>query len=437
MRIFRQAGKLNKLEWRIWVDGETVHTESGIVGGRMKHTCDRPGPVGKFGTGGYKDAKTQALLVADRQIRDKVERLGYAEVTDKNDPQVEQKLNFSNPPKNTRFMKCRHQPEPGTREMRELETVIDFGEEICTFKRDGMMHPIFIDDTGTVRIFTRRMDLCTDNYPHLAKEISQADFPPNSILLTELVVTKDGRDDRKLVQTLDRSLPDRSRRIQEDPFRRPKAIVLGIPYWNSTPIMSIMPVCKWIDFLYAKIGVKNYQYMEPMEVMEGYTIDELMKIVEEEKREGLVIYDSQAVFGNAVVNFRGREERPRAWKWKPILEGDFVVVFDPDGSWGEEVAGAYGRGKLRDLPGMVALYQYDRHGKLQYICNCGSGFTEDQRKYALRKAANNRGIVGVARIKYESRTFISEGDDTNALTMPIFLEWHPDKSENEAFDDRL
>ena len=174
-----------------------------------------------------------------------------------------------------------------------------------------------------------------------------------------------------------------------------------------------------------------------MEAVTG-TLDELMITVRNEGLEGLVIYDAEAIFGDAVMNFRGREERPEAWKWKPIQEGDFIVVFDPDGAWSSgKPGGRYGKGRLKDLPGVVALYQFGAGGMMHYICNCGSGFTEDQRKYVLRKAANSAGIAGVARIKYESRTFISEGDDTNALTAPIFLEWHPDKSTTEAFDARL
>lgn len=429
------------MEWRIWVDDEVVHMESGVVGGRMKHTSDRPGPVGKFGTKGYKDAKIQAILVADRHIRDKIDRLGYQEIDPKTGKVIESRrsddLDFAHPAKNTRFMKCRHQPDPGTREMEELQEVIDSDRAIFTIKRDGMMHPIFIDEDGVVRIFTRRMDPCTEKYPYLASEIAKSRFPPQTVLLTELVVEESGRDNRRLVQTLDRSLPERAQTLQEDPFRRPKAIILGVPYWKGLPIMAEMPVHEWIDFMYRHFGTRNYQYLRLMETITG-PLDELMEMVRIEKLEGLVIYDSEAIFGDAVVNFRGREERPEAWKWKPILEGDFVVVFDPDGAWsGGKPAGRYGKGRLKELPGVVALYQYGPSGELHYICNCGSGFTEDQRAYILRRAANRRGVVGVARIKYESRTFIAEGDDTNALSHPIFLEWHPDKSPNEAFDERL
>jgi len=445
VRVFRQSGKINPLEWRIGVDGEVVFMESGIAGGKMKQTHDRPGPVGKFGTKGYKDAKTQAILVADRHIRDKIERLGYQEV-DPNTGEVlrstrDDEINFSNPAKNLRFMKCRHQPEEGSKEMARLQEVIDSDRAIFTIKRDGMMHPIFIDDDH-VHIFTRRMDLCTANYPYLAREIANAKFPPKTILLTELVVVENGMDNRRLMQTLDRSLPERAVLLQDDPFRRPTAIVLGIPYWAGKQIMAELPVGEWIDFMYRKIGSRKFQYLQVMETLTTVSsdnpLDELMITVRDESLEGLVIYDAEAIFGDAVVNFRGREDRPEAWKWKPILEGDFIVVFDPDMTWsGGKPGGRYGKGRLKDLPGVVALYQFGPEGAMHYICNCGSGFTEDQRRYVLRRAANNRGIAGVARIKYESRTFIAEGDDTNALQHPIFLEWHPDKSSNEAFDARL
>jgi hypothetical protein len=206
--------------------------------------------------------------------------------------------------------------------------------------------------------------------------------------------------------------------------------------------MAEHQVHEWIDFLYSKIGSRKFRYLEVMETLTTVSpnnpLDELMVTVHKENLEGLVIYDRDAVFGDSVVSFRGREERPEAWKWKPIQEGDFIVVFDPSGVWsGGKPGGRYGKGRLKDLPGVVALYQFGSNNEMCYICNCGSRFTEDQRRHVLNKAARGAGIVGVARIKYESRTFISEGSSTNALTAPIFLEWHPDKSTIEAFDARL
>lgn len=446
MRVFLQRGKKQPLEWRIWVDGDTVHMESGVKGGKMKHTSDVPGSIGKVGTKAYKDPETYAQEIALRQIREKVDRLGYREVNSDTyeylEDQSDDEINWKSPPKNMRFMKCRHQPKPDEKKkLAELMDVVENGNPIMTIKRDGMMHPIFIDEAGDVHIFTRRFDRCTDNYPHIVKEVAACDFPPKTILLAEFVCIKNKKDDRRLVQTLDRSLPDRAKKIQEDPFRRPKAVVLGIPYWNGKPIMATKTCEEWIEFMHGVFDRLNkLEYLEVMQILVG-DLDLCMELVVEKKWEGLVIYDGDAVFGDAVVNFRGREERPRAWKWKPILEGDFIVVFDPDGDFdggfAKGEAGKWGRGRLQNLPGNVALFQYDSAGMMHYICNVGSGFTEEQRKELLQRARNGDGFAGVAEIKYESRTFVSEGDDTNALTAPIFLRWREDKTLDEAVEERL
>ena len=449
MRVFIQRGKKQPLEWRIWVDGDTVHMESGVKDGKMKHTSDVPGSIGKVGTKAYKDPETYAQEIALRQIREKVDRLGYREVDPDTyeflEDQSDDEIDWRNPPKNMRFMKCRHQPKPDEKKkLAELMKVVKEGNPIFTAKRDGMMHPIFIDEKGGVHIFTRRFDRCTDNYPHIRKEVEAAEFPTRTILLCEFVCVRNKRDDRRLVQTLDRSLPDRAQKIQEDPFRRPKAIVLGIPYWDGKPIMATKTCDEWIEFLHNKLDMlrarNGLTYLEPMGILVG-DLDGCMEVVEDEKLEGLVIYDGDAIFGDAVVNFRGREERPRAWKWKPILEGDFVVVFDPDGEFGggfdKNECGKWGRGRLQKLPGNVALFQYDSSNMMHYICNVGSGFTEAQRKDLLKRARKGNGYAGVAEIKYESRTFISDGDDTNALTAPIFLRWRDDKELDEAVEERL
>lgn len=448
MRVFRQLGKKSQLEWRIWVDDEDVHMESGVVDGRMKHTSDHPGPVGKFGTLGYKDARTQAILVADRRIRSKCERLGYVEV----DPVTGESLNehnniliFSNPPKNLRFMKCRHQPEPGSNEEKEMLGVTN---PIYTIKRDGMMHPIFIDENGNVEIYTRRMDRCTEKYPYIAAEVKKLRLPHETILMTEFVMEEGIRDNRVKLQTIDRSLADRAVKLQSNPFYRPKAIILGIPYWDGNPIMSEMPVHEWINFIYRRFGFQRHQYLRLIETMTG-KLSDLQQMVLSDGLEGLVIYDGDATFDlDDVMNFRGREERPRAWKWKPIMEGDFLVVFAPEGRgfWASgRTCGSYGSGRLQALPGSVALFQYGKSGTRHYICNCGSGFTEEQRAEILARAKLQDGLVGVATIKYESRTFSSINKNgiwvlnrgSDALTAPIFVEWRPDKKYDEAIDLRL
>ena len=175
MREFHKKGKNHTLTWSVWVHKNEVHTQSGIVGGNLKHTYDIPGSVGKEGTKAFVPPEAQAVLVAERKVRKKVEE-GYYEV----DPETGEakgssahSLDFTHLPKNLCFFKPRRWPTTKKEHARvqALLGTVDPGDEreILTIKRDGMMHAVLITPTEDVKIYTRRMDECTDSYPHLVK----------------------------------------------------------------------------------------------------------------------------------------------------------------------------------------------------------------------------------------------------------------------------
>jgi predicted DNA-binding WGR domain protein len=437
---FINEGSKKTLVWEIWVDGEEVHQQSGVLGGKMKHTWDRPGSAGKKGTKAFKPADVRAIERANKKIQDKT-RKGYREV-DENDNVIEtasREMDFYEIQRNFRYGKpLGTQP----RAQKAIDKVIEDGEPIFTVKRDGLCHFVLVTPNKDIRLYTRRLDECTDWYPYLVAEFKKMKLPTKTIGAFELVSIneKTKRDDRKATQSLSRGLADRAVRLQEDPFRRPHAVMLGFPFWDGEPIMKTMLVDSWMELVFNEVHKRagKLRYIEKMEIFHG-DFEKATQHVIENKLEGLVVYDGDACFGEKAFNFRGRVERTPCYKWKPIFELDAVMVFDPDDEFDSEFeyVGAWGKGRIKRLPGKVALYQYDDSGKLHYLCNVGGGFTDEQRGEALNRSRAGNGIIGVGIIKYVSRTFKSEGDDTNALTEPVFLGFHPDKTIDEATESRL
>lgn len=434
MREFHKKSKIGIRCWQIWVHKDEVHSQSGALGGKMTHTYDIPGSVGKKGTKAYVSPEAQAILVSERKIKKKVEK-GYYEV----DPETGEakgssasELDFVSLPKNLAFFKPQRWPTT-KKGLKVLTDVLESGRETLTIKRDGMMHAVLITVDGEVKIYTRRMDECTGSYPHLVQAFKAMDLPPESILACEFVVPAKKGDDRDKMASIGRSLPERAAKLQQVGAKA-EAVILSAPFWRGHPqfnesVDNMMELLENIYFANIK-GKPHAAYVSIMEIFYG-TFEEAKEHCRKNELEGLVIYNGDEVFGEKAYNFRGEPERPNCWKWKPEYEDDFVVCWSPDhgdGSWG--------KGRLKNLPGKVALWQYDKKGKAHFICNCGSGFTDEQRQEVMDRAKKN-GRAGVAIVKYIGRGFKREGHKSNALREPIFVGWHPDKTYREAVNKRL
>lgn len=444
MRTFINRGKSKLLYWAIGIDENDpsiIHMHSWLDGSdKKKKTWDRPGSIGKEGTKAYRDPQTYALIRVQQEI-DKKLRQGYREAGEEVDLSGKPALNFRSPQKGFALWKPQQKPEIGTKAYERMMKVIDEGAALFTVKRDGNRHLITVDDGGEINIFTRRLDRCTEWYPWLVEEIQAFGLPPKTLLDVELVVEKDGVDDRRAFQSLSRSLKNRALDLQvANPRKKPTAIVIGTPIWHGDYIIETMPVIEWMEHLYERIGplAKHADYVQMMEMLPSHDFAACKQIVEEEKREGLVIYDMNAVFGDHAITVNGHPHRPSVWKWVPVYEGDFIVVFDPDGVSSWPVKGDWGKGRRKNLPGRVALYQYGSDYAIHYVGLCGSGFNESQLREVLSRTAKlGGGVAGVAKVSYRSRSYRSEGGPSNALTIPVFVNWRDDKTFEEAQDDRL
>lgn len=434
-RLIQSSGKRPR-EWQIWVEGAVIHTRRGLIGGRLTHTTDQPGSVGKEGTKAYIDAGTQAMLEAQRKIVRKLEQ-GYRHTT--SEQEADQDTDFTSLPKNFAVGKPQLQPESGSKAAAKLDELANSDSAIFTMKRDGNFYKLLITPNQGVKLFSRGGDEMSEWYPSLINDIKELELPPRTILGVELVCTMNGADDRLVLQSLARSKSERARKMQEeDPSKRPYMIALTPLYWNGEEITTQWTTDAWMDLLYNTISQKtrNTQLrIEPIEIIFG-SFEDAKKECLKREMEGLVIYDRSACFGEHAFSWDGAIKRTPCWKWKQIYEDDFIVIFDPDHIIYKN-GGAWGRGRIGGLPKNVALYQINKTGEMVWVSDCGSGMTDATRQEILNnweehRVRYNENYLRVASIIYTKRSYKSKGDKTNALNEPRFNYWHSDKTPTEV-----
>ncbi len=439
-------------------DPETVVTRWGLLDGAMQETRDRPGPCGVEGNADYQDAKAYAIFCMSRDIRKKTEQ-GYVEWVDgKAVAEVATSIDFSLPlPKNLSFYK------PQTKiDEKKLAKLHLAGRAIWTLKRDGMMH-IAVRRQGAWEIYSRRMDLATDRFPHIVASLDRLRFPDGTILLGEMTLLRsDGRDDFKGTSRICRSDPDLALAYQGlGPFPKDgqdKSVLGKISYYVFD-----------IAFLNGKDGLRTAtKVKDRLKVLrtaflefdtelsknatgQGASIRELMAESKRRERmlrthhvaplkifhaspetdldiakrlgvEGFVVLDADGTYGDKGYSFDGKAQRPEGiWKRKPKLEDEFIVV------------GVYeGTGRNTGKLGGFYLEQiHPETGKRIDCGKCGGGFTDEQRAELWddrdRLLQDKVGNGPTIKVEFDSRQPAKDG--SYALRFPVFKGFSDKKPE--------
>lgn len=443
--------------WFIGVDPsdpEFVVTRWGLLDGALQETRDRPGDCGVEGNADYQDAKVYAVFCMNRDIRKKTEQ-GYVEwVGGKPLTKVATVIDFALPlPKNLSFYK------PQTKvEDKKLSKLHLAGRAIWTLKRDGMMH-VAVRRRGEWEIYSRRMDLATDHFPHIVESLGKLKLPDGTILLGEMVLLKDdGRDDFKGVGRICRSDADLALAYQGfEAFPKDHA--------DKTVLGKAAYYVFDIAFLSGKDGVREKEVRKRLRVLrevflaldpslsenatgQGASMRELMAeskrrermlrihhvaplkifhaspetdldIAKTLKIEGFVVLDADAVYGDKGYSFDGKAQRPEGiWKRKPKLEDEFIVV------------GVYeGTGKnMRKLGGFQLEQIHPETGKRIDCGKCGGGFTDEQRTEFWDKVVGGPPLVNLTiKVEFDSRQPAKDG--SYALRFPVFKGFSDKKPE--------
>lgn len=323
------------------------------------------------------------------------------------------------------------------------------GEAWYTRKMNGMMHVIVSDQHGDIQIYSRRMLRQHDDevgtaltwnnrFPEIVRYAS-ALMPPSSILLGEMVVLDaKGKEDFKAIQSVTKSLTQESLDKQIDLVGETKSVafvVWDIAFWNSEDFVSKQPVRTRIDLIHELDYSIVKGHIRPVPVFTGEHFADADTAIAYAKKmgwEGFVLVIPDGIYGDKAFNFKGKPDRPGTFcaKLKPNFEDDFIVLWNPEKGHGEySTKGRYGGSGIK----CVALYQYNSKGEMIYISNLSSGMTEKMKT----ELADPKFWPQVWTVEYKERTYISEGDDTNALTFAAYLEPRADKQLLECVNPVL
>lgn len=426
--------------WSIEVSGNIITYSWGQMGGAIQTAQEICQGV-NIGKSNEVSPEAYALYVAREKCR-KQNLSGYRE-TDQSgnpmDPLVSTSIDFDNLPPSLCFYK------PDNTLGAKLEKKAREGRAWFSRKRNGLA---FIISKGTQypKLYSRRMlrqhddELGSpltwdDRFPHILEEANKI-MPENSILLGELVMDREGRDDFAHVQSITKSLTHQSQ--QDQALGRPSFYIWDIAFWAGQDMLSTSPVSARYELIH-EIG---NSLLMPVEFVTAdffgdpsTSVEKAVEFAKQHKFEGWVVVDPDGIYGDKGYNFKGKPDRPGLFcgKLKPEWEIDAVAMWDPANGVGE--ISSKGRYSVNGRPGIksVALYQYDRHGQLVFLSNCSSGMTEAMKQSMADPAMWPR----VWEVAYSGRRYMSDGDDTNALDFPRFVRERPDKLVGECVDDKL
>jgi ATP-dependent DNA ligase len=432
--------------WTVWTKGDTLSYQWGQLGGAMQEANEKA-PVVNAGKKNEVGAAANALALGLRKMELKY-REGYREVAPGTDTLLDAievpAIDFSKPlPQSLSFYKPLN--SAGTGLLKKAEK----GEAWYTRKMNGMMHVIVSDHQGSIQIYSRRMLRQHDDesgtnitwnerFPLVVNAASIV-MPRNSILLGEMVVMDtQGNEDFKSIQSITKSLTPESLSRQAELKAQGKFtffFIWDIAFWNSEDFVSKQPVRSRLDLIHEIDYSISGGVLKPVPVFNESNFrdaDDAVAYAKKKGWEGFVLVDPDGLYGDKAFNFKGKPDRPGSYcaKLKPSFEDDFVAIWDPTRGHGEHsTKGRYGGKGIK----CVALYQYNPKGELIYISNLNSGMTEKMKI----EMADSRLWPRVWRVEYKERTYMSEGDDTNALTFAAYIEERTDKKPEECINPEL
>lgn len=403
--ILYQKTRLGKIQqWKIWVkeNGESgspeVWIEHGLEDGKKQTTHDIISEGVNIGKSNETTPLQQAMLTMERKITKQKEN-GYCETIDELDKSLT--IDFSQ-----QFPKelCFYKPKNSIDE-KKLKKLENSGQAIFTVKHDGMMHIVRKSNAFGVEIYSRRMDLVTDKYPHLIEAFKK--LPDGTVLLGEIILTgyNNHKEAFNAVSQICRSDPEKAIEKQKE-LGKVSYYIFDVAFVDGKNwLTSVAWLLRWSK---SKDLAKmcDSEYVMAAEVLKK-PHKEALEEVKKRKLEGIVVWDKKGVMeDNSAFTLNGKAYRPNVlWKSKPKYEDDFIVRFDPKNGIGE-----YGSGKNHGKVKSVHLYQLDENGEEVFLAKCGGGLSDEQRDfYTTAKYPR------VWRVEYDSIQ-----PKTGSLRFPVF-----------------
>lgn len=396
-----RTGKIQ--QWSIWVEAKgdsgfpEVWVEYGQVGGKLSNTFDVIKTGVNIGKANETTPVEQARLEMERAITKQREE-GYSNTID--EAEREQTIDFDKPlPKNL----CLYKPKNSIEE-NKVAKLEKANKLIKTVKRDGMMHVVRNTKEFGAEIYTRRMDIATLGYPHLESAFNT--LPNNTILLGEIILNINGKDNFNGVSQICRSDAEEAIRKQQT-LGKVSYYVFDVAFHKGTNCLTTMPYKNRLALLDELVEDMNSDYVIAVERIDK-PHNEALEEVKKRKLEGLVLWDADGIMASdEAFTFNGKAYRPNMlWKSKPKYEDDFIVRWNP-----KQEIGDYGNGKNKNKIKNVFLFQLDADGKEVYLGKCGGGLTDAQRDFYTDVDKFPR----VWKVEYDSIQ-----PNTGSLRFPVF-----------------
>jgi ATP-dependent DNA ligase len=407
--------------WQIDVIGNAIVTRFGQKDGLMQEVVDY-GSEKNTGKANQLTAEQDAENIAERMIRKKM-REGYCR--ELADAEFEP---FTSPlPDRLAFYK------PQNSLNARMQKMLDAQKAWAVRKYDGEMMILERSLDGELRLYSRRMlqtphhegVLWLERFPQL--QMVRDQIPPGTIYLGEMTGSPD-KDNRWLVAQVMKSKTARALDLQAEHggliYR-----IWDVAWYEGERVIGELSYRERYS-LYGNIfDPWVIRSAEVLKEGEYENVEHLRSIAEEESWEGFVVVDPDSTYDDDGFNLRGKPNRPATCcKLKPFFEDDFIARWDP-----ERKIGKYGRGRNTGKLGAVELYQISSDGEEVYICDCGNGWTDE----FIEGNSTMESWPKVIQVRYESRTYVSEGEDTNALQFPRFMQERTDKELHECVNPLL
>lgn len=470
-REFRQHNNRadRPVVWLAHVVGDRVYTSHGLLGGAMQ-TTDYQGKVRWKGKANEISAEMDAIAWARRDARKKRDFEGYDEyiggvnVDNRVGVQMTIPALLADLPGSFSLYKPANNLMDCKALLKKVEAC--HPDILYTLKRDGEAMLIVVDGAGEVTYYSRRATRWNHNegptelkdgtldystmvpwgarFEYMTPQIKALNLPPWTMLAGEMCHWRVGENRKHVAGVLKSKTPEALSKMNV--IGKLSFYVWDVPFYNGQDLVSTAPAFSRHQTFLAHYSPLRLEHVLPKVIQDFKSTAEAQAYAIKHRYEGWVVMDCTGVYGEHGWNLSGKPRRPSSYlaKLKPEFSDDFVVMFNPEddvGSWG---SGKHERGKLVTLPsgkqvthggvGSVGLFQYRADGILQFICKCSGMEYEFQAKLRPEDLAQP---TTVWEVKYTDRTFMSDGEDTNALQFPRMVRVRDDKAPNECVEERL
>lgn len=399
---------------KLWLEGDTVSREWGLVGGKFQTTANTYGFTNK-GKANELTPELTALADYERIIETKLKEgllltdsLESLPLFDNN------QMDFENLP--VQF--CCSKPHTSITKAK-FNKLVKQGKLRSFIKYNGLCHFILITSNKDVKIYTRRIDDHTRKYPDLVKSIKEHNFTKNTLLAVELVVDPDlgipHMEGFKLISSISRSDTLKGKvkksvkttlKLQEK--HRVKAVVFNVLFADeedTTKLPYKMILANILNNLSGDLMAPKEEFLSTYDEACSWAKKNLSTI------EGLVVWDQEE---NAEMTYNGKPNRKACYKLKASRDDDVVAYGYEEGSGAKQ-------GKV----GSLLIGKYDLEGKLVPFGKVGTGLKIKEGECEI----DYWKFPCVIEIEYDQRF------PTGSYQFPRFTKKHEDKIPSDIIID--